>query len=79
MRAQHFYDDPQLLAPNTKNDDKVETPLGVGRISEIRNTPSGTIFLVVIQEGGFGRGYSDVFRLDEIAPLQQKELTPMKN
>ena len=36
MRAQHFYDDPQLLAPNMKNDDKVETPLGVGRIERLQ-------------------------------------------
>lgn len=56
-----------------KTDDQVETVMGIGRISEIRRTPSGTIVLVVLKEGGFGRGYSDVFSLEEIQPLNQGE------
>lgn len=49
-----------------KENDRVETVLGAGRIQEIRNTPSGVILLVVLKEGGFGRGYTDVFSPDEV-------------
>ena len=50
-----------------RNGDQVETPLGMGRVIEVRSTtPSGVIVLVEIMPGGFGRGYSEVFGLDEI-------------
>jgi len=49
-----------------RNGDQVETPVGVGRVIEVRSTPSGVVVLVEIMPGGFGRGDSDVFGLDEV-------------
>jgi len=46
--------------------DEVETVMGNGIITEIRSMKDGIVLLVEIQPGGFGRGYSDVFSLDEI-------------
>lgn len=51
--------------------DIVETVVGVGRIAEVRDTHAETIYLITITEGGFGRGYSDVFGLDEFELFEE--------
>lgn len=50
---------------------KVMTILGAGTIVEIRHMEYGDRFLVELQSGGFGRGYSDVFDIDEITEIEE--------
>ena len=48
----------------------VETPIGVGLVREIRHQCGDTFVLVQLMPGGFGRGYCDVFLLEEVARVE---------